>query len=148
METVIALYLSTIRHKLPLPQVIKNVLNGCLGRSLLITQFTYHKQLNGRHELEDDERSQSLGQILIKESDNFSASSSYIGENNVTHFEDTNESVASTGSATAHRTSTISRQFQPASIQFDWLLLAIAVDRLSFVVFSIIYIILIIVYAC
>lgn len=144
VETVVVLYLSTINHKLPLPQVIKSVFSGCLGRTLLITQLTCHRQLNVKQKLQDDDRSQSLDQILIKDLENFSTSPTNIGENNITNSENLAES---TENADINRTTTNSQQLQHSSIQYDWILLAIAVDRFSFLMFFMIYIILIIVYA-
>lgn len=115
--SVIVLYLSTAKHKRRVPEFLKNILNGDLGKVLLLSQFTLEAE------------PQSLLNNGTKE----------LGE----HVYDNLEEPETTDPTQINPTHLPSSR----SIQFDWVLLATAIDRLWFLIYCIVFIILAIVYS-
>uniref|UniRef100_A0A1B0AUT5 Neurotransmitter-gated ion-channel ligand-binding domain-containing protein n=1 Tax=Glossina palpalis gambiensis TaxID=67801 RepID=A0A1B0AUT5_9MUSC len=118
---VIVLYLSTTSHKQRVPKFIQNILHGSLGRILLLTQFTVEAE------------PPSLLNNGIKE----------MGE----HVYDSVDA----GDVIADGTTTSNTQSfsitHNRSIQFEWTLLSTAIDRIWFLIFCVIFILLATIYA-
>ncbi|KAM7354590.1 tRNA splicing endonuclease subunit 2 isoform 2-T2 [Cochliomyia hominivorax] len=115
--SVIVLYLSTAKHKKRVPEFLKNLLNGILGRTLLLSQFTLEAEPpsllnNGTKE---------LGENVY---------------NNLDQCETPDHTHVNPNQLPSCR-----------SIQFDWVLLATAFDRVSFLIYCVLFIILAIVYS-
>lgn len=115
--SVIVLYLSTANHKKRVPEFLKNLLNGILGQILLLSQFTLEAE------------PQSLLNNGTKE----------LGEH-VYDSPDQSETPDPTHVNPSH--SSTSR-----STQFDWILLATAFDRICFLIYCVLFMILAIVYS-
>ncbi|XP_061394044.1 neuronal acetylcholine receptor subunit alpha-2-like [Musca vetustissima] len=113
--SVIVLYLSTAKHKQRVPQFLRNILNGVLGRILLLSEFSLEAE------------PQTLLNNGTKE----------LGE----HVYD--EPVETTNDIAMFNSS----NHTPRSLQFDWILLATAVDRICFLLYCLIFIILAIAYS-
>lgn len=137
VETVIVLYVSTARHKVQLPEVVKRRLKGCLGRTLLVTQFTYKEQMSG-DERQAEDRSRGLAHLIKDDGTLSNSSNSYMVDNNAPANGEHNTLTPASNFATQD-------QF---SQQLDWTLLAVVIDRLSFLIFCLIYLLLIAIYAC
>ncbi|XP_023306759.2 neuronal acetylcholine receptor subunit alpha-2 [Lucilia cuprina] len=115
--SVIVLYLSTAKHKKRVPEFLKNLLNGVVGRVLLLSQFTLEAE------------PQSLLNNGTKE----------LGE----HVYDNPDQ-----SETTDPTHINPNQLPTSrSIQFDWVLLATAFDRICFLIYCLLFMILAIAYS-
>uniref|UniRef100_A0A1A9WKY0 Neurotransmitter-gated ion-channel ligand-binding domain-containing protein n=1 Tax=Glossina brevipalpis TaxID=37001 RepID=A0A1A9WKY0_9MUSC len=123
-STIIAvtvLYLSTASHKQRVPKFIQNILHGSLGKVLLLTQFTVEAE------------PPSLLNNGIKE----------MGEHVYDSVDAADIVVAADGTTTTQSCSVTHNR----SIQFEWILLSTAIDRIWFLIFCIIFILLATMYA-
>ncbi|XP_030565430.1 neuronal acetylcholine receptor subunit alpha-2 [Drosophila novamexicana] len=115
---VVVLYLATAQHKRRVPDFVKRLLHGKLGNWLLLSQFINVTELPASQQ----------GNGIAKELDEHVYDNA---DDLMTSPLDINPSEAPSARA----------------LQFDWVLLATAVDRLCFIGFSLVYIVLAIVYA-
>ncbi|XP_030383574.1 neuronal acetylcholine receptor subunit alpha-2 [Scaptodrosophila lebanonensis] len=114
---VVVLYISTAKHKRRLPEFIKQLLHGKLGTVLLLSHFCYEADPKGTH-----------GNSVSRELEE--------------HLYDNDDECASTSPQDINPIEIPSER----ALQFDWVLLATAVDRLSFAGFGITFFVLSIVY--
>lgn len=114
---MIVLYLSTAQHKKRVPELLKNLLNGVAGRVLLLSQFTLEAE------------PQSLLNNGTKE----------LGE----HVYNNPDECETPDPTCVNPHQTQSGRF----IQFDWVLLATAFDRICFLIYCVLFTILAIVYS-
>ncbi|XP_075154130.1 neuronal acetylcholine receptor subunit alpha-2-like [Haematobia irritans] len=116
--SVIVLYLSTAKHKQRVPEFLKKLLNGNVGHFLLLSQFALEAE---PHSLLNN-GTKELGEH---------------GYENPEHVEAfTDPTMLNTPTSPSMR-----------SLQFDWVLLATAFDRIWFLVYCLMFSILAIVYS-
>lgn len=112
---VLVLYLSTAKHKTRAPEFLKNLLHGNFGKYLLLSQFS----------LEAEPQT-----LLNNGIGSTKEMSDHIYDNPEPLGSQTDISVVNPAPS------------QTRSIQFDWILLATAVDRVSFLIYCVLFIIL------
>lgn len=115
--SVIVLYLATAKHNKRVPEFLKNLLNGVGGRILLLSQFTLEAE------------PQSLLNNGTKEL--------------CEHVYDNPDQSESPDPTHVNPNQSPSSR----SIQFDWVLLATALDRIWFLIYCVLFMILAIVYS-
>ncbi|KAM8718115.1 hypothetical protein ACLKA7_004771 [Drosophila subpalustris] len=115
---VVVLYLATAQHKRRLPDFLKRLLNGKLGTWLHLSYFSN----------ESESSSQRNGNGIVKELDEHV----YDNADDLINPLDINHS---------------SEMPSARALQYDWILLATAVDRVCFLGFGLVYVVLCIVYA-
>lgn len=112
------LYLATAKHKRHLPDFLKNLLNGALSKFLLLENFT----LEAEPHVSMNNGTKELMEHQYENPDNIS-------------------DAAGINASTS--TSVSANRF----IQFEWILLATAIDRIAFLCYSLTFIVLSILYA-
>ncbi|XP_068141562.1 neuronal acetylcholine receptor subunit alpha-2 [Drosophila tropicalis] len=116
---VLVLYLATTQHKRRIPEFLKKVLDGPLGTCLLLSHFTF--------EGEQSNKSNEKGKREMEE---------HIYESSSNDYADADPLYVNPIEIPSSQ-----------AIQFDWVLLATALDRISFLIFSLIFTVLAIVCA-
>nr|AEN03032.1 nicotine acetylcholine receptor beta 3 [Bactrocera dorsalis] len=120
ISTIIAvcvLYLSTAKHKRHLPEFVKTILNGPLSKILLLENFTLEAE---PHTVSMNNGTKELVEHQYENPDGI------------------------TDAAAMHASSPSSAN---RFIQFEWILLATAIDRIAFLCYSLTFIVLSILYA-
>ncbi|XP_059221075.1 neuronal acetylcholine receptor subunit alpha-2 isoform X2 [Stomoxys calcitrans] len=116
--SVVVLYLSTAKHKQRVPELLRKILNGNAGHFLLLSQFSLEAE---PHSLLNN-GTKELGEHIYDNADQ--------GETMA------DPTILNPTSSPSTR-----------SLQFDWVLLATAFDRIWFLIYCILFIILAIAYS-